>query len=562
MSTDFAGGLFSLLTRHRPVRVFISLLLGALGGIAYGLIIPLLLMSIYGTQDVFPMPEQEGVYRIAGFEISNPRLALAFFGLCFFLLLVRTVSQILFVQVVISATAQLRLQLCERVGLMSIKCLEQIGQPVLIGALTGDIPRVTGGAATLPQFFFGLSSVIGMLGFLIFVNVRAFVLVVGAILTSVAIYRMLAFFGGRHLMQARQVGDRIQKGVEGLIRGAKELKLNSARRSAFMQEDLVAQEVLSVRHQMIGNAFMILGTSYGSIAAFLAMGLFVYILAGHYALPPAETAAAIMAMLYATGPVASITNSITPYIMGQVSLRKLRELSVQMTPEPLGSERVPPFHQLRLTGITYRYSGDDVFSVGPVDLTLQEGEVTYIIGGNGSGKSTLAKMISCHYRPDGGEFLMGATAVSDSNIESARQYVAATYTDFHLFVRLFGISPPRIQQANYYLERLGLAGKVSVTNEQFSTLALSDGQRKRLALLVATLEERKVYVFDEWAADQDPEFKAFFYGPFLQEMRREGKIIVVITHDDRYFHGADQIVKMEGGKVIAVQRPEAERTSS
>ncbi|MFD1905689.1 ATP-binding cassette domain-containing protein [Paenibacillus rhizoplanae] len=61
-----------------------------------------------------------------------------------------------------------------------------------------------------------------------------------------------------------------------------------------------------------------------------------------------------------------------------------------------------------------------------------------------------------------------------------------------------------------YLKMLDLDGKVSIDNGRFSTLKLSGGQRKRLALLICYLEDRPIYLFDEWAADQDPEFRKFF----------------------------------------------------
>src|SRR5256885_14002412 len=66
----------------------------------------------------------------------------------------------------------------------------------------------------------------------------------------------------------------------------------------------------------------------------------------------------------------------------------------------------------------------------------------------------------------------------------------------------------------------------------------------------AYLEGRPVLVFDEWAADQDPSFRHLFYTELLPELRARGHLLVVISHDDRYFHLADRIVRMEAGRMV------------
>ena len=106
------------------------------------------------------------------------------------------------------------------------------------------------------------------------------------------------------------------------------------------------------------------------------------------------------------------------------------------------------------------------------------------------------------------------------------------------------------EDANKYLQRLEIAHKVSVKDGSFTTTDLSTGQRKRLALVNAWLEERPVLVFDEWAADQDPTFRRIFYTELLPDLKRLGKTIIVISHDDRYFDMADQLVRMESGRVV------------
>jgi putative ATP-binding cassette transporter len=95
-----------------------------------------------------------------------------------------------------------------------------------------------------------------------------------------------------------------------------------------------------------------------------------------------------------------------------------------------------------------------------------------------------------------------------------------------------------------------LTGKTQVVDGKFDTLELSGGQKKRLALVVSLLEKRPVCVFDEVGADQDPAFRRKFYKEILPTLLQEGKTIVVVTHDDKYFDVADRLLKMDEGRFV------------
>lgn len=132
-----------------------------------------------------------------------------------------------------------------------------------------------------------------------------------------------------------------------------------------------------------------------------------------------------------------------------------------------------------------------------------------------------------------------------------RQLFTTIFSDYYLFEDLIRGEGPVPDVAERYLQRLEVAHKVSVENGVFTTTDLSTGQRKRLALMNAWLEERPVLVFDEWAADQDPAFRHIFYTELLPDLKRLGKTIIVISHDDRYFGIADHLVRLRDGKIVA-----------
>ncbi len=188
--------------------------------------------------------------------------------------------------------------------------------------------------------------------------------------------------------------------------------------------------------------------------------------------------------------------------------------------------------------------------MGPIDLTISAGELLFLAGGNGSGKTTLVKLLTGLYEPDSGRVALDGRAIGVDDAESYRQLFSVVYADGYLFSHLFGIERPNVDlEASEGLERLGLAGKTRVERGAFSTIDLSQGQRRRLALLAARLEDRPILVFDEWAANQDPFFKRFFYLELLPELRGEGKTVVVISHDEEFYDVADRVVRLLDGQV-------------
>jgi putative ATP-binding cassette transporter len=214
---------------------------------------------------------------------------------------------------------------------------------------------------------------------------------------------------------------------------------------------------------------------------------------------------------------------------------------------------------ITLRGVKVRYSNDRVregFELGPIDLELQPSELLFIIGGNGSGKSTLAKALTGLYRPVEGQVLLDGRPVREDEREAYSSLFSAVFSEFHVFDYVVGAGGAREDVgacARDHLARFGLADKVTIAKRRLSTTtALSHGQRKRLALLCAYLEDRPIYVLDEWAADQDPIFKRFFYEVLLPELKSRGKCVVVITHDDQYFRWADRVLKLQDGRMLSV----------
>jgi putative ATP-binding cassette transporter len=532
------------------------MLLGCLGGLAYSIFVPLILLSLQPSLTRVMQPEYDTSYWLFGvFEISSLSQVSFFFFICVVIVFCRAASGTLMAQAAVDATVVLRKQLYKRISQLPIQDLEQIGPSRLLTAMNTDVRDISAGAAAIPGLLISFFTFFGMLGFLIYLKVEVFIFVMGVIFVGLLFYQIPIKLGSRNITKARKNYDGLQEGMRGLIYGAKELKLNQQKRDAYLTGNLHSTEDNYGTAYKRGRMFFIFAMTYSNMISFFAIGVVTYILSNYLAIAAEELVGVVMVLIYITNPISAMSNSIPSIMTAKVAARKLNGLLNEMRVEPSGDSVELIYAQcLRVKNLEYVYpslKNEAGFHLGPIDLTINRGEVTFLVGGNGSGKTTFAKLLSFHYVTDKGHIYFDDQVVTDKNRSACRQNISAIYSDFYLFPKLLDIPDVELDsRAAEYLKQLGLEGKVIIKDGEFSTTDLSDGQRKRLALLVSFLEDRSIYVFDEWAADQDPEFKEIFYYSILPKLKALNKMVIVITHDDRYFHLADKLVRMENGKIL------------
>ena len=263
----------------------------------------------------------------------------------------------------------------------------------------------------------------------------------------------------------------------------------------------------------------------------------------------------VVIFLYMSTAIESLLSSVPSLGSAKVALKRVVKVNRDLPRENvLPAEWAHAFDSIALKSVTHRYFREkesEVFTLGPVSLAFKPGELVYLIGGSGSCKTTLAKMLVGLYAPEGGEILLNGQAVGEAERDIYRQHFSVDFNDFFLFDQLHGLHPEGLDaHAQELLELLHLEHKVTIRDGKLSTINLSQGQRKRLALMVAYLEDRPFYVFDEWAAVQDLTFKDVFDRRLLPDLKANGKTVLVITHDDRYFGLADRYIKLDYGQVV------------
>ncbi len=302
----------------------------------------------------------------------------------------------------------------------------------------------------------------------------------------------------------------------------------------------------------------------GALAALLIA--IVAILPMTVASDPVTILQIITLMLFCFGPIEQVVGGLPSFARAAVSLRMLREVQAdlaenhELTPVGAQTDHRGGFSSVELRGVTVTLTRDvpssngkavDSFTLGPLDLTLVPGQSVFITGGNGMGKSTLLQLLTGLRYPDSGEILIDGEPVTRENISAYRSVFAAVFSEFYMFRELYGLGPEDRERLQHNIEELGLAEGVSITGDRFANLSLSTGQMRRLALSIALAEERPILVLDEFAADQDPARRRYFYDELVPRLVDQGHCVVAVTHDEHCFEKCDRLIRMSDGKIVS-----------
>lgn len=349
--------------------------------------------------------------------------------------------------------------------------------------------------------------------------------------------------------------------ITHLLDGFKEVKLSKDRSSDLSNHiSTVASEVRGhrVQTEKLYNWNYIFAQSF----FYVLVAVMVFILPRFievYADSVTEIAAVI---LFIIGPLSTVVSGFPAYTKANIAVLDINDLEKnldQMNGRPHRYDesvhnRIASFSTVALKGVEFSYydaQKDALFKTGPANLTLKKGETLFIVGGNGSGKSTLLKLLTGLYTPEKGKIEVDDIPITPENIQEYRELFSAIFSDFHLFDRLYGIKDWSKDQIDSLIREFQLEDKTSFRDGVFTNINLSTGQKKRIAMIVALLENRPICVFDEWAADQDPEFRRYFYYEMIPKLKQSGKTIIIVSHDDQYFSTADRIMKMDYGQLSA-----------
>lgn len=488
----------------------------------------------------------------------------AFAGLCLLALCCSILSDMSSNRVGQYIIRRLRLELGEKVLSAPIAQIERYRSHRLIPVLTHDIDTISDFAFVFAPLAISLTVTLGCLGYLAMLSWPMFLMMLVAIAIGCTAQFVAQNKGLKGFLAARDEEDNLQKHYRAIADGAKELRIHRPRRQRMFTQRIRESASLICRKQIESVNIFIVAKTFGSMLFFVVIGLALAMQAYWPDSNKAVMSGFVLVLLYMKGPLEQLIANLPIVSRAQIAFRRIAELSETFSsPEPhllLDAPAKPAqaVHELELRDVRYAFpvvDGATPFALGPVNLKIRQGDIVFIVGENGCGKTTLIKLLLGLYEPQQGEIRLNGQAVTAQNRDDYRQLFTTIFADYYLFDDLVQGDGDLPADAARYLQRLEIAHKVSIRDGAFTTTDLSTGQRKRLALVNAWIEERPVLVFDEWAADQDPTFRRIFYTELLPDLKRLGKTIIVISHDDRYFDVADQLVRMDSGKVRSDLEP-------
>ncbi|MET0625042.1 MAG: cyclic peptide export ABC transporter [Pyrinomonadaceae bacterium] len=535
--------LISFLLRFSPGIVALAVFAGLVTGVSNSAILALINVVLSGP------------------ESGAAAILWSFVGLCALMLVSRIVSEVLLLRLSQDAIYNLRQELARRILAAPLRRLEEQGAHRLLMSLTSDVPGIAQALNTIAVLCIQVAIVVSILIYMAWLSPTLLLCVCGFMAVGIASYQLMTRSGMGELELVREHWDQLYKHFTALTEGIKELKLHGPRRRSFRTELLDPAAHTVRRHNVRGMSTLIIATCWGQLLFFVLIGALIFALPALQQVGRQELTGYTITILYMITPLQTILGLLPELGRANIAMQKVDKLGLSLSadaePDPADDARPPTWRSLELIGVTHAYHRErenSSFTLGPIDLSFTPGELVFLIGGNGSGKTTLAKLLTGLYLPESGAIRLDGRDVDDENREAYRQLFSVVFSDFFLFESLLGLPAAQLDgHIQDLLVQLQLQHKVQIKEGELSTIDLSQGQRKRLALLTAYLEDRQIYLFDEWAADQDPLFKEIFYYRLLPELKRRGKTVVVISHDDRYYHVADRVIKLDYGKVETLQ---------
>jgi cyclic peptide transporter len=456
---------------------------------------------------------------------------------------------------------RLRVRVSDKIRRSELLYFEKVGQTQFMTILTKETQMISNTASmTINATASAVMLVVSFL-FVAYLSLLAFFLSLGAVALAVVAYRASLAQMNAQLHETLRVENEFFDLLNHMLAGFKEVKID-ARKNQDLFENYLAPASRKVRDlKTRTNEQFVTKTLISHTAFYALLATVIFLLPRLVQCDPAVIIKVTAVMLFIFGPLAEVVGVI-PYIArGSVSIETIKTMEAGLDEEvsrhpPVDLSRPPPalaFRQLVLEDLCFSYpkvDGTPGFTVGPLSTTIRAGEILFIMGGNGSGKSTLLKLLTGLYLPQSGRLVVDGAPLRQSGLHRYRNMFSVIFSDFHLFDRVYGLEAVDVDLMDRLLSDFELTEKTRFVDGRFTNLDLSTGQRKRLSLVIALLEKKDVLVFDEWAADQDPIFRKHFYEEILQDLQRQGKTVVAATHDDRYFHVADRVLKMEWGQFV------------
>ena len=468
------------------------------------------------------------------------------------------------IKIIENAIYNTKTRLIGKIQKVELVFIEKIGANTLYGRLTQNdtlvsqaIPRIVAGFQVFTLMVFSFI----YLGYL---SPLSFIITMMFLAVGVMYFLAHSRFIQKSLQQVKQKEKIYFLSISHLINGFKEIKVNQNKGKDLLNHIAkVSSEAQSIKTAVRKPEARLWG--FGRLFIYALFPIVIFIIIPNFSHEHIVNIAKISStLLFLIGPTSILVSTIPMISRVNIAIEDLFSLEKEMDAtitqaddtktEMAEMTNLADFKTISLDNMSFSYpdsgsDSDDAFSVGVFNEQIHKGELLFIVGNNGSGKSTFLKLLTGLYSPTKGNLSVDKLLIDAPHSVAYRNLFSLIFTDFHLFDRFYGIPNLNEEKVNYWLEKMQMQHKVSYQNGGLTSTNLSTGQRKRLAFIVAMLEDKLILVLDEFAADQDPQFRQYFYETLLGEVKAMGKTIIAVTHDEHYFHVADRVLQMDAGKI-------------
>ena len=356
-----------------------------------------------------------------------------------------------------------------------------------------------------------------------------------------------------------------QSSIIQLITGMQEIKLNNCETQKRWEWEKIQAALFRINVKSLGlHQYQ----QAGGIFFNEIKNILIIFIAANMVIRGEMSLGTIVAISYIIGqlssPIEQVINFIHTTQDAKISLERLGEIHTRKDEEPVNQSfvtEIPPSEDIGIDNLSFQYEGPhSPYVLEDINLLIEQGKITAIVGTSGSGKTTLIKLLLGFYEPVSGEIKLGDTNLRNISHKHWRQDCGVVMQDGFIFsdtiARNIAVSDETIdkQRLLYAVKSANIQDMIEGLPLNYNTkigqegLGLSQGQKQRILIARAIYKDPKYIFLDEATNALDANNEKVIMTNLSEFFR--GRTVVVVAHRLSTVKNADHIVVLEKGRIV------------